>query len=401
MPQRLGTLVTEREGEATRTMLTPNAQRLLRALIRNGPMYRADLARTLDVSRATVTNLAQTLSSEGLIHEPDHEPTALKNLIGTTPRLGTLASVMFSVDACTATLATLDGRVLGTQTLALERDDTAGTLLAAGADLVDTILATHNLSARSLCALHLAVDTQMDAQSGEIYAHRASSKWFGVNPKKYFASRFSVPVHVQNSARLEALAEHLWGVGRDHSNVLHVEISWGITSGHIVNGVIQSGARGGSGELGHTIYDWNGPVCTCGNSGCLMQYASIPAILRDYKTAHGSDVGWAEFCALAKNGDADAAAITHRAASVLGRMLVNTSHILDPEIIVLGGEASRNIPDFVDDVATVVRRLALPLVGRNVQVHAANLIDAPAATSRAGIESLRALDEVASAALLG
>lgn len=362
-------------------------------------MYRADLARTLDVTRATVTNLTQALSADGLIEEPDHEPTSLKNLIGTTPRLGTLASVMFSVDACTATLATLDGRVLSTQTLSLSREVSARELLTSGADLVDTLLERHALTRQSLRAVHLAVDTQMDARSGEIYAHRASSKWFGVNPKQYFCSRFSVPIVVQNSARLEALAEHLWGAGADHSDVLHIEVSWGITSGHIVDGLIQSGSRGGSGELGHTVYDWNGPFCTCGNRGCLMQYASIPAMLRDYETAAGTALGWDALCARAREGDPAAVSITQHAATVLGRTLVNACHILDPEIIVLSGGAPRDLPSFVDDVAATVRTLALPLVGRNISVTAATLVDAPAAASRAGIESLRTSDEVVAAAL--
>lgn len=379
--------------------LTPNAQRLLRMLITNGPAYRADLARALDVTRATVTNLAQALDSDGLIEEPDHEPSALKNLIGTAPQLGTLASVMFSVDSCTASLATLDGRVLEELTLTETLDGDAKTRMSTGADLVDQMLADRDLPTHSLTALHLAVDTQMDAQSGEIYAQRASSRWFGVNPKQYFASRFAVPLYAQNSARLEALAEHLWGAGAQHSNVLHVDVSWGITSGHIVSGIIQSGARGGSGELGHTIYDWNGPVCTCGNSGCLMQYASIPALLRDYTTAAGRKVDWAEFAALAQAGDREALAITRRAGHVLGRMLVNTCHILDPEVVVLSGEAARVLPHFVNDVAEVVRARALPLVGRNVSVLPARLSDVPAATARAGIVSLRAIDDVVTRAI--
>src|SRR5690606_10090611 len=130
-----------------------------------------------------------------------------------------------------------------------------------------------------------------------------SSRWFGVNPKQYLADRFGVPVYAQNTARLEGLAEYLWGAGRGHQDMLYVEVSYGITSGHIIDGIIQSGSRGGSGELGHTVYDWNGPLCTCGNAGCLMQYVSIPALLRDHGTGAGRDVDWEGFQALARQGD--------------------------------------------------------------------------------------------------
>lgn len=380
------------------TTLTPNAQRLLRVLISDGPAYRADLARTLDVSRATVTNLTNRLQADGWIEEPNHEPGVLKNLIGTTPRLGILASVMFLVDTCTVTLAALDGRVLGEFTLSGRPGTPATERMSAGADLVERLMAESDLARSSLRALHLAVDTQMDARSGDIYAQRASSRWFGVNPKQYFASRFGVPVYAQNSARLEGLAEYFWGNGRDHSNLLYVDVSYGVTSGHVSDGIIQSGARGGSGELGHTVYDWNGPLCTCGNAGCLMQYVSIPAMLRDYETATGSAIEWAEFCERAHSGDATVTPLAKRAAMVLGRVLVNTCHVIDPEVVVLSGAVVRSLPSFIEDVTTTVRQSALPLVGRNVQLVASLLEDSHFAAARAGIESLRAIDDVAAVA---
>jgi len=158
------------------TALTPNAQRLLRTLVADGPAYRADLARTLGVSRATVTNLTNRLSSDGLIEETDPEPGALKNLIGTTPKLGVLASIMFLVDTCTATVATLDGKVLKSCTLAQLADVSAPNRLTAGADLIGRLLAELDVASDGLRALHLAADTQMGARTGELYAQRAPSR---------------------------------------------------------------------------------------------------------------------------------------------------------------------------------------------------------------------------------
>lgn len=376
------------------TPLSTNAHRLLRALIVGGPAYRADLARELDVSRATITNLTNRLSTDGLIEETDPEPGALKNLIGTTPKLGVLASVMFLVDTCTATLATLDGRVLKSFTLDRLSDVSAEERLAAGADLVVELLTELEIPPSDLRALHLAVDTQMDSRSGEVYAQRASSRWYGVNPKEYFTRRLAVPVHTQNTARLEGLAEYVWGAGRGYDDVLYVDVSFGITSGHMVKGQILTGARGGSGELGHTVYDWNGPLCTCGNSGCLMQYASVPAMLRDAGTGLGRTIGWNEFVARARDGDPAVGTITRRAAEVLGRVLVNMCHMLDPEILILSGEIPRALPSFADHVAGELRDRALPLVSQNLAVVGPELGHAHTASARAAIESLRAIDDV-------
>src|SRR5699024_3395350 len=161
-------------------------------------------------------------------------------------------------------------------------------------------------------------------------------------------------------------------------------------SGHVVDGIIQSGARGGSGELGHTIYDWNGPLCTCGNTGCLMQYVSIPAMLREYAPASGEHIDSPESVQLAEAGTALAATIARRPATVLGRAFINVCPTLDPGTIVLSGEVGRGLPSFVDETAAVVRAHSLPLVGRRLAITDGELEGVLTKTARAGIHSLRA-----------
>lgn len=380
--------------------LTTNAQRLLRTLVTDGPAYRADLARTLDVSRATITNLTNRLLEDGWIEEPHHEPGALKTVIGTTARLGVLASVVFVVDSISVTLAGWDGRVLKKSTLS-GPERTAPERLETAAGLLESVLAEAGLSSGDVRAVHLAVDTQMDAHTGEVYAQRASSRWYGVNPTAWFHDRFPVPIHPQNTARLEGFAEYLWGAGSEHDNVLAVDVSFGVTSGHIAGGVIQSGSRGGAGELGHAVYDWNGPLCACGNTGCVMQYVSVPALLREYAAATGDALTWPEFSERAAVGDRVALTVIDRAAVVLGRVLMNLTHVIDPDIVVLSGEVSRVSPTFVAQVAATVREIALPLVGRHVEIVGAELEDMLATTARAGIESLRRDEALVESGLAG
>lgn len=375
------------------TTLTPNAQRLLRALVSDGPAFRADLARALDVTRATVTNLTQALGAEGWIVELD-TGGSLKQLIGTTPRLGVLASVVFLVDTCTAVLSHLDGRIMKEVTIDGGSHLSAADRLSSGEHLISRLLRESGTPETALRAIHLAVDTQMDAASGEIFAEGASRRWYGVNPKVSFHDRFRVPVHVQNSARLAGLAESVWGAGRGHGDMLYVEVGHGVASGHITNGVIASGARGGSGELGHMVYDWNGPACTCGNPGCVMQYVSIPALLRDYAHTTGEEIDWAAFVERTTRGDAIVCAIADRAATILGRAIVNACHLLDPGTVVLSGEVASALPDFIDRVAATVRDGALPLVGRQLHIAQTEIEDAPRVTARAGIEFLRRRSDI-------
>src|SRR5690606_36898737 len=119
----------------------------------------------------------------------------------------------------------------------------------------------------------------------------------------------------------------MWGAGDAEHDLLYVDVSYGVTSSHVTNGVVRSGGHGGSGELGHVVYDWNGPRCTCGNDGCVMQYVSIPALLRDYAIAAPEATDWPGFCALVESGDEIARSLAKRAALVMGRTLVTSCHL--------------------------------------------------------------------------
>lgn len=371
----------------------PNAQRLIAALMTDGPTYRADLARSLDVTRATATNLVNQLLAEGLVVEETTGRATLKNRVCAAPKLGILASLTFYVDACSVHLGTVDGRVFKSLTLPFGDGASATERLDLGIGGLREALAASDLAPDNLLAIHLAVDTQADSRTGEVYQTAASRRWADVNPKRIIEDAFDCPVYVENTQRLRALAEYSWGAGKDHSNIYYVHIEWGITAGHVVDGVIQSGHHGGAGELGHAIYTWDGPLCPCGNSGCLMQYSAIPALLRDATTAAEHPITFDEFRALTESGDATATALVDRAADVLGRTLVTVCHLIDPELIILGGSVPTLSADFASRVADVLSTRALPLIGRNVAVATAELAGS-GATGRAGIESLRILDDV-------
>src|SRR5699024_10942576 len=141
-----------------------------------------------------------------------------------------------------------------------------------------------------------------------------------------------------------------------------------------------------------------GPLCTCGNTGGLMQYVSIPAMLREYATASGEHIDWPEFLELAEAGNDLVAMIARRAATVLGRALINVCHTLDPGTIVLSGEVGRGLPSFVAEPAAVGRAHTPALVGPRLAITDGEREGVLTKTAPAGIHSLRALEDVVAAA---
>src|SRR5436190_1458252 len=119
---------------------------------------------------------------------------------------------------------------------------------------------------------HLAV--AVAALNHEILAER----WRKM-PDDYDArTGTALPVHVDNDANLGALAEFHWGAGRGASTLVYLKLATGIGAGLVIGGRLFHGAGGTAGEIGHTTIDEAGPICRCGNRGCLEMIAAAPAV---------------------------------------------------------------------------------------------------------------------------
>lgn len=171
----------------------------------------------------------------------------------------------------------------------------------------------------------------------------------------------SVPVVLENDANLSALAEYVWGAGRpsplrDHrpyTNVVYVEWSRGIGAGLILNCELYRG-EGVAGEIGHTvIYDDNrGKTCDrCGNTGCLETVAGWEAILsgRGGSTtpAHVTLRDLDATTARARETGSEEAKLFGDAARQLGRVLGPLIHVLNPQLVIIGGDVGRRAYDVI------------------------------------------------------
>ena len=106
---------------------------------------------------------------------------------------------------------------------------------------------------------------------------------------------YRLPVRVDNDGNAAALAEAIWGAGRDYRNIFCATIGTGIGTGIVFDGLIYHGRTGAAGEGGHMSIDYRGPRCKCGKLGCIEILASGPAIARRASELAGRGVIVAEF----------------------------------------------------------------------------------------------------------
>jgi glucokinase len=177
-------------------------------------------------------------------------------------------------------------------------------------------------------------------------------KWQNVDLKKELEDAIGLPVWLENDANLAALGEYRYGAGQGYEEFIYITVSTGVGGGLILDGRIYSGAFGGAGEFGHVIVAPEGPLCSCGNRGCLEGVASGRAIKRDAQAMIRAGQG-ERMLALAggvvervdarivgeaaREGDQAAEEILAAAGRYLGIAIASVSNLLNPAAFIIGG----------------------------------------------------------------
>ncbi len=317
-----------------------NRSAILAHLGAHGPASRADLARALNVSPALMTSLTKDLISDGLLVELEHSPSQggrPARMLGLASSAGRAIGVKVVADHVAFVEVGIDGTVR--RSASEPFDASATTMLASLADLLRRFIAGG--SNEPLLGIGVGVPGSVDRQ-GNGLVDSAQLGWQQVPIGSTLRREFSLPVLVENNVNALAVAERLYGVGRQHNNFLVVTIGTGVGAGIFVDGVVLRGTAGGAGEIGHIPIEERGPVCSCGNVGCLEAFIGEAALVREARAAGviGEASGMSALRAEADAANPAAAAIFSQAGHRLGRAIAGVVHTLDPEIVIVLGEGT-------------------------------------------------------------
>ncbi|MEI6157721.1 MAG: ROK family protein, partial [Atribacterota bacterium] len=161
--------------------------------------------------------------------------------------------------------------------------------------------------------------------------------WRNIEVMKYLRERLPVSLYLEHDVRSGAIAETFFGAGREFQDIAYVSVGTGISGTLIWHRNIIRGVRGTSAEIGHTNIEPNGPLCRCGNAGCLEALASGSAMERDAYHLLKEKVRGEVILERAKNHVSPYYEIVKKAAGYLGLALANLAEIFDPQVIILGG----------------------------------------------------------------
>ena len=206
-------------------------------------------------------------------------------------------------------------------------------------------------------AIGISVPGALDRSKGVVVEAPNLAGWKNVPVSDAVSGHLHVPVCVGNDANLAALAEHRFGAGQGVDDMIYMTISTGIGGGIIVGGKLLLGHRGLAGEVGHMVMQPDGPLCGCGNRGCLEALASGTAIL----AAAGGDVAQVSCESVgsaAAQGDNVAVDLLRHAGQTIGIAIANLMHLFNPQRFVLGGGVTRTGELLFKPIRRAARRWA-------------------------------------------
>jgi predicted NBD/HSP70 family sugar kinase len=359
-----------------------NRLRVIDTLRGEDSISRAEIARRTGLSRSTVSSLVTDLQADGLVVERSEAATAHGDQGGRPPILlsldssaGTAVGIDFGHRHLRVAVSDLASNVLAERELELDTDQSAAEGLDAAADLVAQALGDAGVDRTRVVGAGVGLPGPIEQSSGVVGSAAILPGWVGVAAAKEMKRRLDVPIVVDNDANLGALAEAAFGAARDASDLVYIKVSSGIGAGLILNGRLYRGAAGLAGELGHVLVDPDGLVCRCGNRGCLETVASSGALVELLRRSHSSDVSVPDMLRLAREGDLGCQRVIHDAGRAIGRAVADLLNVLNPEIVVVGGDLAGAGDILLDGVREAVARAALPAAAAACTVTAGVLGD--------------------------
>jgi predicted NBD/HSP70 family sugar kinase len=357
-------------------VLTENHQAVLREIRRHGPLTRAQIVRYTGLSRSSVHALTSELLACGLIGEanrrvspPRGRPAASFAFNGGS---GHVLAIAFQHSSVSVAVADLTGSILEQATAQVDTGADAERALTTAASQAEAVI-ERTRTRRTVLAAAASLPGPIDIEHGTVGSFSILRGWSSIDPARRLSELLELPVIIDNDANVAAYAEIHVGSAVGCRHLLYVKASTGVGAGLILGGRIYRGATGMAGELGHVTIEPTGRICRCGSKGCLETVAGIDGIIAALSGTHEDAVTIERVIGLAADGDAAAERALAEAGAALGRAIGEVSNLLNPSLVVIGGELSAGGDLLIDPLRASLRRAAMRVIARDIEVVASQL----------------------------
>jgi N-acetylglucosamine repressor len=360
-----------------------NIIEVLRVLQRKRPVSRAEIARLSNLTPATVSRVVAELRRLGIVREqgPGVSMGGRRPiLIEFNPDAFYLAGVDLGITKTICVVIDLHGNILSKEKLDIDIDAGRDWIIKRMLEVTSRAMAKVSESVRNrLAGMGISLSGIIDTERGVSVFSPSMPNWRDVPIVDRFEREFHLPVFMENDARAMALAEARFGAGRDHDSFFCINIGHGIGSGIVIHKELYRGRTLTAGEFGHMTLMPSGPLCHCGNRGCLDVMAGGHAIaasairvvnsgadtlIRELAGGDIKRISARVVAQAAKEGDPIAVQLLNEVGRYLGIAIASITNLLDPEVIVIGGGVANAAEFFFDEIReTVLKRAFTTMTG--------------------------------------
>lgn len=245
-----------------------------------------------------------------------------------------------------------------------------------------------NTDAKEIEGIGFDFPGQVDYKTGVVKLAPNIPGWINVPIAQMIEEEFNIPTRIDNDVRCAALGELKFGAGKGCENFVCITVGTGIGSGLVINGQLVRGAANAAGEIGHIKLQINGgPICGCGDTGCLEAFASGPSIvamaqeyLKGGKSTKFREMAGADgeitpyiVAKAAEAGDPVAKRIFEIVGTYIGMGLVSVINLLNPEKVIIGGGVAAAGDLLLDPIRKTIKERAMVVAGNSVEIVPAEL----------------------------
>jgi glucokinase-like ROK family protein len=269
--------------------------------------------------------------------------------------------------------------------IAIDIKDGPEVCIALADRMLKQILASQGLSVSHLSAIGVGVPGPVITEAGMVVSPPIMPGWDHYPIRASLEKAWGCPVTLNNDAELGALGEWAYGAGRGEKNIAYIKVGSGVGAGLILNKQIYGGTTGAAGEIGHLTIDENGPLCNCGNHGCLEAFAGGHAIARQGQALAQSgkrtllaslpveSITAQEVAEAARRGDLHAQEILSRAGTYIGIAIAGLINLFNPSVVIIGGGVAQVGDMLTTPIRQAVRERAMRASEQGVRITTAML----------------------------
>jgi glucokinase-like ROK family protein len=354
-----------------------------------GGISRVELARRMNLTRAAVTAIVNDLLTTGIVREAGdlnvragRPPVVLE----IDPSRGFVVGVDFGASHLSILIADLGANILEEVEIPINIQDGPKVCIDQADHLLNELLSKVGKELPDILAIGVGVPGPIVSEAGMVLAPPIMPGWDRFPIRDTLEKMWGCPVSLSNDAELGVLGEWAAGAGRGEQYLTYIKIGTGIGAGLLLDGQIYRGVSGSAGEIGHLTIEESGPLCECGNHGCLEAIAGGRAIARQaqeiVRKGHRTQlssikpieaISTRDVASAAQLGDLAAQQLLTRAGTYLGIAIAGIVNMFNPGMVIIGGGVAQSGDILLEPIRLAVQRRSLPAATKAVRITTAML----------------------------